>query len=168
MGSVASTNSGLTDLLQTLTQNTSPEMSSVLSMPSVQSALENASPADIVQISTQALELQGIGELFGDSTASTTPTASDPLLAAVESQLAQSGSTAAAASTAAPSATTATSAADSSSSQDQASSAAGSATSAQTSSAVTSAQSLQAAELEALFGDGSTSSSTDSLLNMLG
>ncbi len=140
MGSVSSASSGLTDLLQTLTQDASPEMSSVLSMPSVQSALENAPPADIVQLSTQALQLQAIGELFGDSAGSATPTTPDSLLAALESQLAPSGSTASGGSTAATGTNTATSA----------------------------QEGLQAAEVQALFGADSASSSSDSLLNLIG
>lgn len=165
MGSVSSANSGLTDLLQTLTQNASPEMSNVLSMPSVQSALENAPSADIVQLSTQALQLQAIGELFGDSTASATGTASDPVLAALDAELTQSGSAASGSSAS----TAATPAADSSSSQDQAVSSQESDSSAQTSSTATSAQqSLQAAEIQALFGGDSASSASDSLLNMIG
>jgi len=60
MGSVSSANPGLTDLLQTLSG-----ISPVLSSPSVTSALEKASPADIVQLSTAATELESVDALFG-------------------------------------------------------------------------------------------------------
>lgn len=64
MGSVSST--ALLNLLQNVATN-SPEFSSILSMPNVQSALQSASPSDLVHLSDQALELQQVGELFGTS-----------------------------------------------------------------------------------------------------
>jgi len=72
MGSISSTNSNLSNLLQTL-QAESPQLSSILSTPNMQSALENASPGDLVQLSDQALQLQQVGLLFGnpDGTQST-------------------------------------------------------------------------------------------------
>jgi hypothetical protein len=72
MGSVSSTSSNLSNLLQTL-NTASPELSSLLSTPQMQSALEKASPGDLVQLSDQALRLQQAGLMFGssDSTQST-------------------------------------------------------------------------------------------------
>ena len=71
LGTVASTNPALSSLLQTLA-SASPELSSALSPPAVQSALQNASASDIVQLSDQALQLQTTDLLFG------TPGTSDP------------------------------------------------------------------------------------------
>ncbi|MGP0072503.1 MAG: hypothetical protein ACLPWF_11295 [Bryobacteraceae bacterium] len=76
MGSIASTNpastsggsanNGLQDLLQTLTNENSPLLST-LSSPNIQSALQNAPPGDIVEISEQAQQLQSVDALFGIS-----------------------------------------------------------------------------------------------------
>ena len=66
MSSVAATNPGLSSVLQTLSA-TSPQLSSILSSSTVQSALKNASPQDIVKLSQQALELQQVSSLFGSS-----------------------------------------------------------------------------------------------------
>lgn len=66
MGSVSSTSSNLSNLLQTLS-TASPELSSLLSRPQMQSALEKASPGDLVQLSDQALQLQQAGLMFGSS-----------------------------------------------------------------------------------------------------
>jgi hypothetical protein len=66
MSSVAATNPGLSNLLQTLSA-TSPQLSSILSSSTVQSSLKNASPQDIVKLSEQALELQQVSSLFGSS-----------------------------------------------------------------------------------------------------
>jgi len=149
MGSVSSASSNLTNLLQTLGTE-SPELSSLLSTPQMQSALENASPGDLVQLSDQALQLQQIGILFGttDGTQSTglpsvpaslfsalspdsSTTQADPIMQALESSLGVSG-------------TNSTTSGTSSS---------------------TSASSLQAQEVQALFGDTQT---VDPLLNTLG
>jgi len=73
MGSVASTNNGLSDLLQTLTSENSP-LASTLSSPTMENALENAPASDIVQISEQAMQLQATDALFGISDTSTTST----------------------------------------------------------------------------------------------
>ena len=64
MGSVSSTSSNLSDLLQTLSA-ASPELSSILSTPQMQSALEKAAPGDLVQLSDQALQLQQVDSMFG-------------------------------------------------------------------------------------------------------
>jgi len=61
MGSVSSTNPGLTNLLQTLSNLNSP----VLSSPAVTSALKKASPVDIVQLSVAANQLQSVDAMFG-------------------------------------------------------------------------------------------------------
>jgi hypothetical protein len=66
MGAVASTNPGLADLLQTLSNVNSP----LLSSPSAVSALEKASPADIVKLSTAATQLEEMTSIFADSNAS--------------------------------------------------------------------------------------------------
>jgi hypothetical protein len=70
MGSVASTNSGLSDLLQTLSNDNSPLLST-LSSPTVEAALQNAPASDIAQISDEALQLQVADSIFGDSSATT-------------------------------------------------------------------------------------------------
>jgi hypothetical protein len=69
MGTVASTNAGLTDVLQTLSSVGSPLMST-LSTPALQSALQNASTSDIVKLSDAALQLENTEELFGTSNSS--------------------------------------------------------------------------------------------------
>ena len=66
MGSVSLTNSTLTNMLQTLSAE-SPELSSMLATPQMQSALEKASPGDLVQLSDQALQLQEVGFMFGSA-----------------------------------------------------------------------------------------------------
>jgi hypothetical protein len=68
MGSVASSNPAITNLLQTISSAQSP----VLSSPAVISSLENGPPADIIQISTAATEMAGIDAEFG-----ITPTPTD-------------------------------------------------------------------------------------------
>ncbi len=80
MGSVSSTTSNLTSLLQTLATE-SPQLSSVLSTPKVQSALEEAAPQDIAELSEEAIQLQQVGLLFGSSGT----TQSDPLTSAMDS-----------------------------------------------------------------------------------
>ncbi len=67
---VASTNNGLSDLLQTLTNDNSPLLST-LSSPNVEAALESAPASDIVQISDEAQQLQTADALFGISNTST-------------------------------------------------------------------------------------------------
>ncbi len=61
MGSVSSTNPGVAALFQALTSLNSPVMSS----PGTVTALESASPSDIVALSNAATQLQGVSELFG-------------------------------------------------------------------------------------------------------
>ncbi len=81
MGSVSSTNAGLSDLLQTLTNENSP-LASTFSSPAVEKALQNAPAADIVQLSDQALQLQVTDAIFGD--ANTSSTSSDSLFSALQ------------------------------------------------------------------------------------
>lgn len=64
MGSVASTSNGLSDLMQTLTNENSPLLPT-LSSPKIEAALENAPASDIVQISDEAIQLQNAEALFG-------------------------------------------------------------------------------------------------------
>jgi hypothetical protein len=61
MGSVSNMNPGVSDLLQTLTNLNSP----VLSSQPVVNALENAPPADIVQLSMAATQLESVNAMFG-------------------------------------------------------------------------------------------------------
>jgi hypothetical protein len=61
VGSVSSVNPGVADLLQILSNFGSP----VLSSPSVASALQAASPSDIVQLSVAATQLEGVNAMFG-------------------------------------------------------------------------------------------------------
>jgi hypothetical protein len=64
MGSIASTNAGLSDLLQTLASENSP-LIAALSSPTVEAALQKAPAGDIAQISDEALQLQVADSLFG-------------------------------------------------------------------------------------------------------
>ena len=73
MGTLASTNPGLSNLIQVLSNENSPLLSS-LSSPAVEAALQKASPEDIVKISDQALQLQMTDALFGQSNPSRSPT----------------------------------------------------------------------------------------------
>jgi len=67
MGTVSSSlNPGVSELLQTLSNINSP----VLSSPAVVSALEKAPESDIVQLSNEALQLQGVDTMFGISNGS--------------------------------------------------------------------------------------------------
>jgi hypothetical protein len=66
----------------------SPQLSSILSTPKVQSALASASPGDLVELSNEALQLQQTSVLFGtaDGTQSIGPTStSDSLISALSS-----------------------------------------------------------------------------------
>lgn len=71
MGSVSSTNAGLSDLLQTLTNENSPLLST-LSSPTIEAALQNAPASDIAQISDEAMQLQVADAIFGDPSSSST------------------------------------------------------------------------------------------------
>ena len=71
MSSVSPTSTGISDLMQIFSAAATPAVSSLLSSSKVQSALAKAPPADIVQLSDQAMQLQEVDGLFGGSTAST-------------------------------------------------------------------------------------------------
>lgn len=157
MGSVSSTSPDLSNLLQTLSAE-SPVLSSVLSTPNVQSALEKASPGDLVELSDQALQLQQVGLLFGspDGTqssgdslfsllspgTSTSNAEPDPIMQALESSLGVGSSSAGTPANGQPASTSAT-----------------------PSQIASAASNLQAQNLETLFGATPT---VDPLLNTLG
>jgi hypothetical protein len=61
MSTVSSVNPGVADVLQTLSNLGSPLTSS----QSLETALEKASPADVVQLSNAATQLQNVDVLFG-------------------------------------------------------------------------------------------------------
>jgi hypothetical protein len=92
VASVAPTNPGLTNLLDSLTQIGSPLASS----PQVLSALQKASPSDIAELSAEAIQLQGVDALFGsiDSNSSDSST-TDPnsLFEVLDQSLAAPGAT---------------------------------------------------------------------------
>jgi hypothetical protein len=87
MGSVASTNSGLSDLLQTLSNDSSPLLSTLTS-PAVEAALENAPPSDIARISEQAQQLQIADAIFGNDGSSATTLSKNTSAASLAEQLA--------------------------------------------------------------------------------
>jgi hypothetical protein len=91
-GFVSSTSSVLTNLIQTLGTE-SPTLASVFSSPNVQSALQTASPEDVVQLSDDAVQFQEASLLFGNATEKpTSDDASDSILQSLESSFAiQSG-----------------------------------------------------------------------------
>jgi hypothetical protein len=72
MSTVTAVNSGVADLLQIFSNAGSPSLASALSSSGVQSALQGASPADIVQLSDQALQLQVANDLFASADPSQT------------------------------------------------------------------------------------------------
>jgi hypothetical protein len=81
MGSVATTSNGLSDLLQTLTNEKSPLLPTLTS-PKIEAALENAPASDIVKISDEAVQLQNAEALFGTPSTASSPI--DALFAALE------------------------------------------------------------------------------------
>jgi len=83
MGSVSSTTNGLSDLLQTLTNENSPLLST-LSSPNIQAALENAPSGDIAEISAEASQLQTLDGLFGIT--NTSASSADNLFTALASE----------------------------------------------------------------------------------
>jgi hypothetical protein len=88
MGSIASVNPGVADVLQTLSGVATGALSSALSTSSVQAALQAGPASDVVQLSQLAQQLVEANGLFGNS--ATSPTATDPatlLLQAVTSSL---------------------------------------------------------------------------------
>jgi len=90
-GSTGSSSNGLTDLLQTLTSENSPLLST-LSSPAIQTALENAPASDIIEISDQAMQLQATDALFGITSSSDSPT--DNLFSALADSSSGTGSSA--------------------------------------------------------------------------
>lgn len=76
MSSVSSVNPGVADVLQTLSNLDSP----IASSQSVVSALEKASPADIVQLSNAATQLQNVDVLFGVPAPTSTSSTENNLL----------------------------------------------------------------------------------------
>jgi hypothetical protein len=102
MSTTSSINAGLANLLQNLTNIGSPLASS----PTIVAALQKASPGDIVQLSAEATQLEGVNALFGvpdPSSAGSSTTDSlfsslyggnssstDPLLASLDPTLADS------------------------------------------------------------------------------
>jgi hypothetical protein len=91
MSTVAAVNPGVADLLQIVSNAGSPSISSLLASSSVQSALQSASPADVVQLSEQALQLQVENDLFAPAD----PTQTDGLYSALTSSSPTSSSNAA-------------------------------------------------------------------------
>jgi len=139
MGSVSSTNPGLENLLQALSNLNSP----VLSSPATLSALEKAPTADIVQLSVAATQLEGVDEMFGIPAASNTGPSS--ILTNLEDLATGSTGTAAAATAA-----NGQSAASPAEQLDNYQTA------------------LQAAETQSLFGTGTTSALSNSLFDLSG
>src|SRR5580658_10010288 len=100
MGSVAAAGFSVANLLQSLTSG-SPQLSAALSTSTVQTALQNASPSDLLELSSQAVQLQEASQLFADSSTgtgatATIPSALDPLsslLSSLESATSSSTST---------------------------------------------------------------------------
>lgn len=69
---VASTSTGIANWMQIFSGAATPAASSLLSSSAVQAQLAKASPADIVHLSDQALQLQEVDGLFGTSDPSQT------------------------------------------------------------------------------------------------
>jgi hypothetical protein len=66
MSTTSSVNAGLANLLQNLSNIGSP----ILSSSKALAALQNAPPADIIQLSDEAIQLEGLNALFGAAEAS--------------------------------------------------------------------------------------------------
>lgn len=159
MSTVAATsNAGMTELIQFLSSSGSPLASSGLSSSQIQSVLQNASPDDIVQLSSQALRSQEIDGLFGSSDTSaaaglysaSSASSSSGTLASVLASL--SGTTD----------TTTSNTTDASGAA-----AASSSTSSVASQFANYQSTLQAEEMQALLGTGATNGVTGTSLNVL-
>jgi hypothetical protein len=74
MGSIATSDFSLANLLQTLTSSGSPQLAAELSSPAVQAALETAPSGDIVEVFDQALQMQEASLFSADSSTAFTPT----------------------------------------------------------------------------------------------
>ncbi len=142
----ASVNPAVSDLLQTLSSLNSP----VLSSQAVVSALEKAPASDIVRLSAEASQLEGVEAMFGLSNSSGSSDSSDSLtsaLASLENTAdAAAGSTAGASSSATSSSSASSSAAQLASYQ----------------------ATLQSDEAEALLGGETGSGATGSLFDLTG
>jgi hypothetical protein len=106
MSSVNSASSGVAALLQTFYSSNSA-LPSALSSSTVQSALQQASPGDLVQLSAQALQLQQVTGLFGGAAGSdASGAAADSVTALIQALETQAqGNSAGAGSGAAPAST---------------------------------------------------------------
>jgi hypothetical protein len=80
MSAIGSVNPGVADLFNWLASTGATSVTSGLSSPSVQTALQSSSPSDLVQLSQQALQLQQAGSLFGSSDATQTSATPESLL----------------------------------------------------------------------------------------
>ncbi len=87
MSSTPSVNAGLASLLQNLSNINSP----ILSSPKALAALQNAPPADIVQLSDEAIQLEGLNALFGAAEASGSSQAGSLLSSLLDGGLGGSG-----------------------------------------------------------------------------
>ena len=147
MSSISSINPGLENLLQTLSNVDSP----VLSNSKVVTALEQASPEDVVQLNAAATQLETVDALFGISVGSSESPTSD--LSSILANLEPS-----------------TNGAESSSTSPD--STAGAQSSSPASTALSTSQvmqaEIQAAEATELFDPQSNTGSTGSLLNIIG
>ena len=92
MGSVPTDGFSVTNLVLTLTSAGSPQLAATLSTPAVQTALQNATTSDLVDLSSEAVQLQEANLLFGDSigaagtsATATIPAALDPLTSLLSS-----------------------------------------------------------------------------------
>jgi hypothetical protein len=135
MSSVSSLNPGVADLLQTLSNLGSPLASSSKDV----SALEKASPADLVQLSTAAMQLENVDAMFGGTTGSNADTSGTSL----EDVLAETASSSASASSS-------------------------SSSTASASSTATTAAQLQSAEVQSLLDSGASGGLTGSLFDEIG
>jgi hypothetical protein len=83
MSAISPVNPGSAALAGLLPSNSPGPLASALASPSVQDALKNASPQDLVDLSLQALQLQETSGLFGNGNASQSP--ASPGLALLQS-----------------------------------------------------------------------------------
>jgi hypothetical protein len=140
MGSVSSTNPGVANLLQLLSNVNSP----VASSPSAVAALEKAPPSDIAQLSEEAIQLQGMDEMFGIENGTENPASTlTNLLEAPEAAAANEASSSAAGTATTPTAPSTTSLSEQ-------------------------LANAQLAEVQGLFGTGTSDSSYNPFLNVTG
>jgi len=156
MASAAAVNPGLSDLLQSLSNIDSP----VVSSPAAVAALEKAPPADIVQLSESALQLEGVDALFGIQTGSASTNLEDLLNGAVGASITEPGA-------ANPIATSAGSTTGSTTGLTPGSSG-GPAATPSTQSPAEQIANYQLAEAQTLFDPGTNGGTSNSLLNLFG